>query len=272
MTKFSHFSQIYIDMITKMPSQDRLLSQAHQIACLQLERTKQQFEDRNDTLAAQSINAMEDVLSCKDACKAMPILCSPEIACCGSSFPPRFDLPEVPTIDIMRLAMEKIEGFLISSILESVVQMAISTLESMVDQGSRLNFDDLGSKSGFLGGINASLDTEKVRKALLESGIDISNVAETLEPETDFMSERTDEDAQGVGSDVAASGVPNTSGKNPTVPTIEGVRETGQSRIRTVVSVFDSERSVQQRSAREESDDDTDQAIVIPGDRFRRGF
>jgi hypothetical protein len=270
MTKFSHFSQIYIDMITKMPSQDRLLSQAHQIACLQLERTKQQFEDRNNTSAAQNITTMENALSCKDACKAMPILCSPEIACCGSSFPPRFDLPEVPTVDIMRVAIEKIEGFLISSILESVVQMAISTLESMVDQGSRLNFDDLNLKSDFLGDINASLDDEKVRKALLESGININNVAETLEPETDFMYRRTDEDLQGIGSDVAASGVPNTSGKNPS-PSIDGVEESSRSGVRTTTSVSDSEHFAPQPGGGD-PEDDTGQAVTISGNRFLRGF
>ena len=196
--KFSSFSRIYIDMINKMPTPDRLLAQAHQISCIQLERRRQYFQDNGDEESAIGIMAMEDVLSCADICKAMPIICSPDIESFLPSFPPRINLPsDVPTIDIMKIFMDEVEGFLVSSILDSVVQMAIGSLELLAEQGNRLNFDNVDIKNKFTEDLDLSLDTERLENALLDAGISIDNIdREFVDPPYDVTevnsSETTD--------------------------------------------------------------------------------
>ena len=222
--KFSFFSQIYIDMINKMPSPDRLLAQAHQISCMQLERRRQRFQDNGDEPSAISVMAMEEILSCADICKAMPIICSPDIGSFLPSFPPRIDLPsDIPTIDIMKLFMDQVEGFLVSSILDSVVQMAIGSLELLADQGNRLNFDNMDLKNNFTKDLDLSLDSQRLEGALTDAGIDINALDQGI-PEVPYDATEVNlpdvPDVPGAGSDLDGSG--NIGGDAPTLSKVYG--------------------------------------------------
>ena len=169
---------VFADLIVKFPDFTKLLQISYQSTCLRLEMAREQLEqfgllDENNDMVQMA--SMAQKLSCDDICEALPVVCSLD-SINVPNFPPRIELPELPTIDIMSFFKIQLEKQLMSTIFKSVASMALNMLESFVAKADRFQFDDLDLKNNFTANLDVNLNSASMERALIESGVDINNV------------------------------------------------------------------------------------------------
>jgi|7_EtaG_2_1085326.scaffolds.fasta_scaffold03184_2 hypothetical protein len=173
------FNIAFSKMISSFPDIRDLSIDMHQELCLNLDIAKSAIEnlgyqqdqgDRSEFDAQViAIEALKEVVSCGDVCKAVPVACGN----LNISFPPRIELPELPTVDIERAFYQQVEKMAISTIADNLATMGINILEENMTNGKNFLSDDFNFKNNFTNRLDADLNVDEIETALVQAEVNI---------------------------------------------------------------------------------------------------
>ena len=151
------------------------VDQRRELAAERLAEARQ-FLETSESLQRniELINRYKDKVFCEEPCKAFPIVCTD----LNIDFPPRFLLPELPTIDITAIFFKEVQKLIFCQVANQTTLILTNLLEDFLFNNKNFVADNFDDRENFSKDINNNINDEQVELALERAGINIYNICE----------------------------------------------------------------------------------------------